>query len=152
GSRAPTPCGCAISSASPGRPEGRASRVSWGRWASWAWSAWGEASVLLEQGPRDHDPLDLAGAFVDRRHARVAIVALHRELLGETVSAVDLDRLVGDPVGGLGREELRHRRGAPPSGLTSVAVGGGAHDQQPRGVDEGRHLGELLLDGAEFGD
>src|SRR5204862_345978 len=59
---------------------------------------------------RDHELLDLRGALVDLRDLRVAEVTLDLVLLDDPVAAVHLDRVGRDPHGGLGREELGHRR------------------------------------------
>src|SRR5439155_27015457 len=59
---------------------------------------------------RDHELLDLRGALVDLRDLRVAEVTLDLVLLDEPVTAVHLDRAGRDLQGGLGREELGHRR------------------------------------------
>src|SRR6185436_15987907 len=58
----------------------------------------------------DHHLLDLAGPLVDLGDAGVAEVALDVVLLGVAVAAVDLERLVGDPLRHLGGEELGLRR------------------------------------------
>ena len=63
---------------------------------------------LFEQLPRDHQPLDLAGAFADGAELDVAVELLHRIVLDEAVAAVNLDGLVRDAHGGLGREQLGH--------------------------------------------
>src|SRR5450631_3400500 len=78
-------------------------------------TGWGEvlggvARVLLGQVARDEQPLDLAGAFVDLRDARVAIVPLDGIVVQVAVAAVDLDRLGAYPLGQLRRVELRLRR------------------------------------------
>src|SRR5882762_7020652 len=65
---------------------------------------------------RIHDPLAdkiterLGGAAAERAVARSAIQTRHREFVGETKSAVQLDRLAGDPVGHLVARDLGHRR------------------------------------------
>src|SRR5260370_1076896 len=48
----------------------------------------------LEQLPRDHQALDLAGALADGAQLHVAIEFLDRIVLGEAVAAVDLQRFV----------------------------------------------------------
>src|SRR5262245_30101483 len=63
--------------------------------------------VRREDRPGDHEPLDLARAFVDLRDLRVAVVALDREFLRVAVAAQDLDRLGRLPSSHLGGEELR---------------------------------------------
>src|SRR3569832_2273389 len=96
-----------------------------------------------EDRPRDHEPLDLARALVDLGDLRVPVVALDRELLGVAVAAEDLDRLGRLAAGDLRREELGLRallgmRAAP------LLEPGRAEDEQPGGVDLGRHGGELV--------
>src|SRR5262249_10247863 len=61
---------------------------------------------ILEDLPRDDQPVDLARALVDLGDPRVAKVALDRVLLGVAVAAVDLERLGRDALGHLGGEEL----------------------------------------------
>src|SRR5262249_14834927 len=68
------------------------------------------ADTVLEQRARDHEALDLGGALVDLHDARIAVEAFDRVFLHVAVAAVDLDRLVGDPVRGLAGVELGHRR------------------------------------------
>src|SRR6266581_4014648 len=63
----------------------------------------------LEDVARDHQPLDLARAFVDLGDLRVSVVALDRELLRVAVAAEDLDRLAGLAARHLRGEELRLR-------------------------------------------
>ena len=100
---------------------------------------------------RDHEPLDLARALVDLGDLRVAVVALDRELLRVAVAAEDLDRLRGLAPRHLGREQLRLRA------LLGVRRAGRLQprrpiDEQARGVDLGRHVGELPLDRLEVRD
>ena len=54
----------------------------------------------------DHDALDLGCAFVDGGDAGIAVEALDFVFLNVAVSAVDLECVVGDAVGGFGGEEL----------------------------------------------
>src|SRR6185437_7809014 len=68
------------------------------------------SSAQTRLRPRDHQPLDLAGALVDLGDLGVAEVALQRHLLGITHAAVDLHRLVADPHRRFGRGELGHCR------------------------------------------
>src|SRR5260221_9005054 len=97
-----------------------------------------------EQAARDHQPLDLAGAFVDLHHPGVAVVALDRVLLHVAVAAVDLNRLVGDPGRRLAGVELGHRRLARER-TPAVLEPGGALEQEPRRLQAPLHLGELEL-------
>src|SRR5436190_6601450 len=65
---------------------------------------------------RVHDPLAdkiaqrLRGAAPERSVARSAIEARYRELIRETESAMQLDRLTGDAAGHLVTRDLGHRR------------------------------------------
>src|SRR5579872_3555434 len=96
----------------------------------------------LQNLPRDDEPLDLTRPLVDLGDLRVAVVALDRELLRVAVAAEDLDRLAGLAARHLRREELRLRAllGVRQALLLAPR---GAVDEQPRGVDLGRHVGEL---------
>src|SRR5919205_3803594 len=111
----------------------------------------GTGGLQTEDRPRDDDALDLARALVDLGDLRVAVVALDRELLRVPVAAEDLDRLAGLPAGRLGGEELRLRAllAVRPALLPEPR---GAVDEQARGVDLGRHVGELPLDRLEVAD
>ena len=57
---------------------------------------------LFSKLPRDHQPLDFAGAFTDGAQLHVAIKFLHRIVFDEAIAAVDLHRFVGDAHGDLG--------------------------------------------------
>src|SRR5215216_7910613 len=67
------------------------------------------AHGLPQQGPRDHQPLDLRRPLVDLGDLGVAVVALGRELLRVAVAAEDLDRLAGLAAGDRAGEQLRLR-------------------------------------------
>src|SRR5579864_3577292 len=70
-------------------------------------SARGERVLLhVEDRACDHEPLDLARPLVDLGDLRIAVVALHRELLRVAVAAEYLDRLTGLAPRDLGREKL----------------------------------------------
>src|SRR3954464_11120392 len=64
---------------------------------------------LLEQGRSDDQALDLAGSFVDLGDLGVPEVPLGGKIRQVAVAAEDLHGLLGDAVGHLGREQLRHR-------------------------------------------
>src|SRR5688572_14819641 len=98
----------------------------------------------------DHHLLDLACPFVDLEDARVAEVALNVVLLGVAIAAVDLERLVGDPLRHLGGEELGLSRFEGEALLVLLGPGGLPGHQAP-GVDLGRHVGQVELDGLELG-
>src|SRR5690606_8906132 len=97
---------------------------------------------LAEDLPVDHHALDLAGAFVDLGDAGVAEVALDREVLGVAVAAQHLDGGVGHAAGGLGGDQLGHRRlarGAEPA----VLEPGRAVGEEPGRLRSEEHTSEL---------
>src|SRR5437764_3152694 len=95
---------------------------------------------------RDDQPLDLRRALPDLVDLRVAEPLLDRVLLDVAVAAKDLDGVGRDLHGDVRGEALRHRAlGAlewPPLGGHPA----GSPDEQPRGVDLHRHVGELEPD------
>src|SRR5205814_4660021 len=107
--------------------------------------------LLPEDLARDHEPLDLARPLVDLRDLRVAVVALDRELLRVPVAAEDLDRLARLPARHLGGEELRLR---PRLGMRKPVLPEPRRPvrEEPRRVDLGGHVGELVLDRLELRD
>src|SRR6185436_17193863 len=62
--------------------------------------------LAAQQPSRDHQPLHLAGAFIDGGDADVAVEARDLVLVGEAVAAVDLEALPAGPVGGLAGVQL----------------------------------------------
>src|SRR5262249_4993328 len=107
--------------------------------------------LSAQQAFRDDELLDLRRSLTDRAELDVAVELLHREVLDETVAAMDLDGALGDPHGDLRREVLR-LGGEAAMILTAVLGESGALGQEPRGVDRGRHLGEIELDRLELAD
>src|SRR5882672_4266258 len=105
-----------------------------------AWS-----KTALEHVARDHDALDLARALVDARDAGVAVQLLDHVFGGVAHAAVDLHRAVDDPVEGLAREQLDHRRLAR-EGLARIAHVRGSIDHAFEGENVGRRVGEHELD------
>src|SRR5258706_2210159 len=104
------------------------------------------ARVLLGEVARDEQALDFAGAFVDLRDARVAVVPLDGIVVQVAVAAVDLDRLGAHPFGELGGVELGLR------GFGQAGNAGASHarrlvDQEPRRIDARVHVGEIVADG-----
>ena len=67
----------------------------------------------------DDDPLDFTRAFVNLGDLRVAEQPFHRIIGDVSVAAVHLDRLRGDPHGGLARQQLAHC-GMRPDGFAAV--------------------------------
>lgn len=61
---------------------------------------------LPREATGDEQTINLVRAFVDPAHARVAVVAGERELLGEAIATVDLERLVYDERLQLGGQHL----------------------------------------------
>src|SRR5260370_24929327 len=108
-------------------------------------------SGLVEHPVGDHHLLDLAGALVDLGNTGVAEVALDVVLARVAVAAVDLQRLVGDALRHLGREELG-LRGLERVALPLVLRPGRLPGHHARGVDLGRHVREVELDGLEVGE
>src|SRR5688572_15619201 len=94
---------------------------------------------------RDDDALHLVGAFADAEERRVPVKPLDGELLRVAVAAVDAQRLVRVLERRLGGEVLGHA-GLEIAALAAVVDGRRVLDQQSRGLDARRHLGELQLD------
>src|ERR1700694_1484327 len=119
-------------------------------WVPQMSTGWGEvlfgvARVLTGDISRDQQALYFAGAFVDLRDARVAVMTLDGIVVQVTVAAVDLDRLGAHPFGELGGVELRLRS------FREAGKALGAHarrmqDEQPRGIDARMHVGEVVAD------
>src|SRR5688572_17135468 len=66
--------------------------------------------VVLEEPTADDHPLDVRGAFPDEEHRRLPVEPLDLVLLGETVAAVDSERVL-DHLGAVLRGQvLRHAR------------------------------------------
>src|SRR5580704_9046525 len=109
--------------------------------------------ALPHQKPARNDhPHDLVGAFEDLVNAQVAQIALDGKVLQVAVAAMQLQRLVDDLEPDVGRKALAHRRGLGRLGRLGVEQEGRAPDQEPRGVELGRHVGQLELRRLEVGD
>src|SRR5438477_2770700 len=93
----------------------------------------------------DDELLDLRRALVEPVHARISPVALDRELVGEAVTAVDLDGAVGRALRGLGRVELGDARLTRVRASLVLEVAGAPHEE-PRGLGLDDHVGDQLLD------
>src|SRR5712692_4481648 len=101
---------------------------------------------LLEKPLGDDLFHHLGRARGDGPEPHVAEEALHGKLPHVTVAAVELDRLVRDPVGHLGAEELGHGDlgdAVPPGIVESRRV----VRQMPRGLDLRGHLGHPMPQG-----
>src|SRR5713101_1651071 len=94
---------------------------------------------------------DLVGAFEDLMHPEVAQITLDGKVLQVAVAAMQLQRIVDDPEADVGGEALAHGGGLRRLGRLDVEQRGGAPDQQPRGVEVGRHVGQLELRRLEVG-
>src|SRR5215210_1268163 len=103
------------------------------------------ASAEAEHAARDDEALDFARPLVDLRDLRVAVVALHRELLRVPVAAEHLDRLGRLPARHLRREELRLRARLGVR-ATLLLEPRRTHGEEPRRVDLRGHVRELVLD------
>src|SRR5437763_1104631 len=109
------------------------------------------ASALGAERAGDDHLLDLVGALADREDLRVAVEAAHGVLLDVAVAAVDLHSLLGAAHGEASALELRLRR-REAEVAPGVLLAGGLVDEQPRGLDLARHVGELCLDRLKAGD
>src|SRR5438132_1418506 len=102
-------------------------------------------AIKLQQALRDDQALDLVGALSDDQHGRVAVQALHLELLREPVPAVHTQRLGDDLETGLRGEQLGHAA-LDVGPLPGVFLARRIIRQEARGLDLRRHVGELELD------
>src|SRR5919205_3020291 len=125
-------------------------RMMTGRMASRLHRASRRGSLQPVRAP-DHVEHDLVGAGADAVEAHVAPDALDAVLLHVARAAVDLDALVGDLDGDARGVELRHRDLAH----RVLAVHEAPRrrvDHLARGLDLGRHLGELVARHLEAAD
>src|SRR5438477_6361764 len=120
-----------------GAPTGRS------RW--WCSNRASRGALLGAERARDHHLLYLVGALADREDLGVAVEAAHGVLLDVAVAAVYLHGLLGAAHGQAPGLELR-LRGAEAEVAPGVLLARGLVDEQPRGLDLGRHVGELHLD------
>src|SRR6266511_6144330 len=129
----PAPCG----RARPARPRPRRPNSS--------------DRVDARREPADDQLLDLRRPLVEAVHTRVAPEALDRELVGEAVAAVDLDRVVAGALRDLAGVELRDARLARARNALVLEMAG-AVDEQPRGLGLDDHVGDELLHELVRGD
>src|SRR3954470_6385705 len=108
-------------------------------------------AVRGERRARDDQLLDLRRALVDAQRTDLAVQALDDASDGHAQAAEQLHRVVDDPLGGLRRVELRHRRLARDPSADDVLRPRGAIDEQGARVDAERHLGELRLHELQLG-
>src|SRR5262245_29190204 len=91
---------------------------------------------------RDQQLLDLGRAVRNRDHDRLAQQTLDIELLRQTISAVELNRVPADLHRHLGGEPFRHRR-LHLTANPSIDQRKRPEAHETRRVREGRHLGDL---------
>src|SRR5258707_7025577 len=118
-----------------------AARVSF--LARTVWSAAARQKDLT----RNHEPLDLRSPLVDLEELRVAHQLLDRILLHVAVAAEDLDGVGGDFHHRVGREPLRKGRVERRAASSPIVEHPrGLPDEQARGLDLGRHVGDHEID------
>src|SRR6266851_670400 len=78
------------------------------------------AHVKPGDGPTDDHALDLRRALENRENLRVPVHALDWVIPGVTISAQDLDRLLGDPHRRLPGHQLRYRALATPTAIAAT--------------------------------
>src|SRR5438552_9431983 len=93
----------------------------------------------------------LERAAADGEHAGIPHHPLERQRAAVAGGAVDLQRLAGDLLGGLGRERLG-LGGLQRVGKSAAGGGGGAMDQQAGGVELDLHVGQLPADALEVAE
>src|SRR6266851_5463697 len=91
------------------------------------------------------------GRFENLGEPRVAPIALEWEILGVAVTAVNLERIAGHPLGHLGGEPLHHR-GFLVTPAFAVDFGRDEVHELARRFDIRRHLGEFEPDRLELAD
>ena len=72
------------------------------------WARRHSLSLGLQQPSRDDVRLNLGRSFENAENSRVAQYPARGKLFGESVSAVNLDRVVGSRPGDAGSQEFRH--------------------------------------------
>ena len=97
----------------------------------------------------DDESLNLAGAFADGEELHVAEVFLCRVVLHESVAAVDLHALFGDPHSGLAGVQFCHG-GLARHALAVIAHVGRAVGEQPRGFDPRGGIRWVIADKAAY--
>src|SRR5271167_85373 len=108
-------------------------------------------SLVLQDLPRDDQPLDLTGAFANGAQLHIAIELFDGIVFDETVAAVNLDALVGAADSDFAGVELCHR-GFKRGFHSCVFHRRSAMRKQTGGIDLGRQIGELECNGLEFAD
>src|SRR5271167_4331772 len=99
-------------------------------------------SSVLQDLPRDDQPLDLAGAFADGAELYITIELLGRIVLDEPVAAVNLHSFVGTLHCDLARVQLRHR-GFKGGFHSCVFHRSSAMRKQTGGINFGRQIGKF---------
>src|ERR1700721_2476549 len=100
------------------------------------------SSRTLDHLTRHDQPHDLVGAFQNLMHPQVAHDLFDAVLAQVTVTAMQLQRLVGDLETDIGTEALGHRAQHRGIGVLAVERGGGAPDKGPGRLELGRHVGD----------
>src|SRR5262249_61233787 len=103
------------------------------------------AGPVLQELARDHDLLHLGRAFIDTQCTDLPIELLDLDALGDAGAAVQLHGTVDHALRRLGRIHLRHRRLAGDARRALVLAPGGTIDEQRRGVDLARAVGDRRL-------
>src|SRR6266545_6799623 len=93
---------------------------------------------------RDDHTLDLARALADGHQLDVAEILLGGIVLHESVAAMNLDAVLGNPHRHLARIQLRHRR-LERRPMAAVLEERGAIREPAGGLDAGGGVGELPL-------
>src|SRR5829696_1032338 len=136
----------------------RAGTSSWKRWTAPSMSVLVSAGVTrpldlvaLQELLPDHHALDLGRALADQEQWCVAIEPLDLVLLRVAVAAVDAEGVLDDFLPRLRRVQLRHA-GLEVRTLAGVLEPRRLEGEQARGLDLGRHVGQLELDRLVLGD
>src|SRR5262245_21273587 len=108
-------------------------------------------SPLPEERARDHHAVDLRRPLADAPHARLAVPALERKLLGDAVAAVDLHRRVDHAPEHLARVELGDR-GLDPRVLAAVGLPRALPDDPAARAQLDLGVGEHPLDRLALGE
>src|SRR5215471_15194906 len=106
--------------------------------------------LAKNQVARYDQALNLRSPFIKRRDPRVPKEALDGKFLRVAIAAKDLNRLVGYPVGGLGRKQFGHG-GLFGESLSLLGLPSRAIRQESRRIDLRRHVRQHPLNRFKFG-